>query len=172
MLRPGGYLVYAVPTARHLYGLKQVLYKTPYENEVKQTAYEGFAFVEEREATATLTLEGESVQQLFAMTPYYWNTPADGAAPAGGLRFPDHRDRVPVSSLPQNLNRIQATRCLTGSGSFCAFYRSSASWVGVSYSSSRGTPVQLPSGSCRLALSSPVSVSGARGSTCWSESGV
>ena len=36
--------------------------------------------MEEREATAILTLEGESVQQLFAMTPYYWNTPADGAA--------------------------------------------------------------------------------------------
>lgn len=80
MLRPGGYLVYAVPTARHLYGLKEILYATPYENEVKDTQYQGFAFVEEREATAILTLEGESVQQLFAMTPYYWNTPADGAA--------------------------------------------------------------------------------------------
>lgn len=80
MLRPGGHLIYAVPTARHLYGLKEVLYKTPYENEVKKTRYDGFAFVEERQATATLTLQGESVQQLFAMTPYYWNTPADGAA--------------------------------------------------------------------------------------------
>ena len=36
--------------------------------------------MEAREATATLTLEGASVGQLFAMTPYYWNTPADGAA--------------------------------------------------------------------------------------------
>lgn len=36
--------------------------------------------MEEREAAATLTLAGENVQQLFAMTPYYWNTPADGAA--------------------------------------------------------------------------------------------
>ena len=27
-----------------------------------------------------LTLRGERVQQLFAMTPYYWNTPAEGAA--------------------------------------------------------------------------------------------
>ena len=80
MLCPGGYLIYAVPTARHLYGLKEVLYQTPYENEVKDTTYEGFSFVEAREATATLTLEGASVGQLFAMTPYYWNTPADGAA--------------------------------------------------------------------------------------------
>lgn len=80
MLRPGGYLVYAVPTARHLYGLKEILYATPYENEVRQTQYEGFAFVGEHLAQATLELTGESVQQLFAMTPYYWNTPADGAA--------------------------------------------------------------------------------------------
>lgn len=80
MLRPGGHLIYAVPTARHLYGLKEILYETPYENEVKQTAYDGFAFVGEREAAAMLALQGESVQQLFAMTPYYWNTPAEGAA--------------------------------------------------------------------------------------------
>ncbi len=80
MLRSGGHLVYAVPTARHLYGLKEILYATPYENEVRQTAYEGFSLMEERTAEGTLTLTGESVQQLFAMTPYYWNTPADGAA--------------------------------------------------------------------------------------------
>ena len=45
-----------------------------------RSAYEGFSLVEERTAEGTLTLTGESVQQLFAMTPYYWNTPADGAA--------------------------------------------------------------------------------------------
>ena len=32
------------------------------------------------ESTAVITLEGQSVQDLFAMTPHYWNTPADGAA--------------------------------------------------------------------------------------------
>ena len=80
MLRPGGHLVYAVPTARHLFGLKEILYDCPYENEVRQTEYDGFAFVEAVESTAVITLEGQSVQDLFAMTPYYWNTPADGAA--------------------------------------------------------------------------------------------
>ena len=80
VVRPGGFFLLAVPTARHLYGLKEILYETPYENEVKQTAYDGFAFVGEREAAATLTLQGESVQQLFAMTPYYWKTPPAGAA--------------------------------------------------------------------------------------------
>ena len=83
MLRPGGHLVYAVPTARHLFGLKEILYDCPYENEVRQTEYDGFAFVKAVESTAVITLEGQSVQDLFAMTPYYWNTPADGAARLG-----------------------------------------------------------------------------------------
>ena len=78
--RDGGHLVYAVPTARHLFGLKEILYDCPYENEVRQTEYDGFAFVKAVESTAVITLEGQSVQDLFAMTPYYWNTPADGAA--------------------------------------------------------------------------------------------
>ena len=80
MLRPGGHLVYAVPTARHLFGLKEVLYERPYENEVRQTEYDDFTFVKAVESEAVLTLEGQAVQDLFAMTPYYWNTPANGAA--------------------------------------------------------------------------------------------
>ena len=79
MLRPGGHLVYAVPTARHLFGLKEILYDCPYENEVRQTEYDGFAFVKAVESTAVITLEGQSVQDLFAMTPYYWKTPKEGA---------------------------------------------------------------------------------------------
>ena len=58
MLRPGGHLVYAVPTARHLFGLKEILYDCPYENEVRQTEYDGFAFVKAVESTAVITLEG------------------------------------------------------------------------------------------------------------------
>ena len=79
-MRPDGHLVYAVPTARHLFGLKEVLYDHPYENEVRETQYDGFTFIKAVESTAVLTLDGESVQALFAMTPYYWNTPTDGAA--------------------------------------------------------------------------------------------
>ena len=44
MLRPGGHLVYAVPTARHLYGLKEVLYDPPLRERGEDTAYEGFTF--------------------------------------------------------------------------------------------------------------------------------
>lgn len=85
MLRPGGVLLYAVPTARHLYGLKTVLYDTPYENPVKRTDYPGFAFVEEREVCGSVRVPGAELQNLFAMTPYFWKTPADGAARLAGL---------------------------------------------------------------------------------------
>ena len=91
MLRPGGCLVYAVPTARHLYGLKEILYDHPYENEVKDTTYEGFTFVRSVEAAAELHLTGETVQQLFAMTPYYWKTPREGAERLASLETLDCR---------------------------------------------------------------------------------
>ena len=44
MLRKGGYWMIAVPSKRHLYGLKEVLYKTPYENQEIDTTYDGFRF--------------------------------------------------------------------------------------------------------------------------------
>ena len=80
VLRPGGRLIYAVPGARHLFGMKQALYAEPYENPVQAIAYEGFVPVGERTVSDTITVPGEMLENLFAMTPYYWKTPADGAA--------------------------------------------------------------------------------------------
>ena len=40
-LRPGGTFLYVVPSEKHLWELKQVLYDHPYPNEVKETPYEG-----------------------------------------------------------------------------------------------------------------------------------
>ena len=42
VLKPGGTMMLAVPGARHLYGMKEVLYTAPYENEEHDTFYEGF----------------------------------------------------------------------------------------------------------------------------------
>lgn len=82
MLRPGGVLIYAVPTPRHLYGLKEILYDRPYENPDQNTDYPGFVRLPDRERTVTaaLTLDAAAAQQLFMMTPYCYNTPAAGAA--------------------------------------------------------------------------------------------
>ena len=40
VVKPGGVILTAIPGERHLYGLKEVLYDHPYENEVRDTAYE------------------------------------------------------------------------------------------------------------------------------------
>ena len=78
VLKKGGYLIIASPTARHLFGLKSVLYDKPYENEPNVYALNKFSL----EDTLTLEYEGElntnaEIMALFTMTPYYYKTPAE-----------------------------------------------------------------------------------------------
>ncbi len=80
VLRPGGGMILAVPGERHLFGLKEILYENPYENEHRKTEYPGFSFVERVPVPGKLLLESPKViQDLFAMTPYYWKTPVEGS---------------------------------------------------------------------------------------------
>ncbi len=80
VLKRGGVMIFAVPGARHLYGLKEILYENPYENEHRETTYEGFAFVKRVPVAGELHLtEPAQIQNLFAMTPYYWKTPVEGS---------------------------------------------------------------------------------------------
>ncbi len=80
VLRPGGVLLLAVAAPRHLFGLKEILYETPYENECKDTEYPGFTLLRRIPVRTTAVIRGaEVIHDLFAMTPYYWKTPADGA---------------------------------------------------------------------------------------------
>lgn len=80
VLRPGGRMIYVVPGADHLYEMKAVLYDKPYQNPVQHVAYEGFRPIAEREVNAEITVPAAHLEALFAMTPYYWKTPRDGAA--------------------------------------------------------------------------------------------
>ena len=78
VLRTGGRLVMVIPAARHLFGLKEVLYATPYENEVKDTALDGFCLSEQRSIRETVTLQNETdLWNLFTMTPYFYRTPPE-----------------------------------------------------------------------------------------------
>lgn len=79
VLCPGGVLLFAVPGPRHLFGLKEVLYQRPYENQRRDVAYSGFSCVQRVPVARTITVTGAQVQALFAMTPYYWKTPVAGA---------------------------------------------------------------------------------------------
>ena len=85
VLRPGGRMIYVVPGAEHLYQMKAVLYDTPYKNPVQEVAYEGFRPIGEREVSGSITVPAGQLDALFAMTPYYWKTPRDGAARLAAL---------------------------------------------------------------------------------------
>ena len=78
-LRPGGWLIYAVPGPDHLFGLKEVLYDTPYRNPCQQVEYPGFVQQADLPVSGQITLRGPQIPDLFAMTPYYWKTPRQGA---------------------------------------------------------------------------------------------
>ena len=79
VLKPGGHLVLAVPGARHLYGMKRILYDEPYENETRDTEYPGFEFLRRVPVRGTIETDDPQVMRdLFAMTPYYWKTPKEG----------------------------------------------------------------------------------------------
>lgn len=81
VIKPGGFLLLAVAGPRHLFGLKEILYDSPYENERRDTAYPGFSFCERLPLAGKITLtHPEEIEALFSMTPYYWKTPAAGAA--------------------------------------------------------------------------------------------
>ena len=79
VLKPGGYLLYVVPGAEHLWEMKEVLYDRPYPNEERRTPYEGFSYETVVPVDETITLRSrEDIQNLFRMTPYAWKTPREG----------------------------------------------------------------------------------------------
>ena len=92
VLRPGGYFLYVVPAADHLWQLKKVLYDRPYPNEEKETPYEGFTYREIAPVEDTIHLPCPAdIQALYHMTPYCWKTPREGAERLGRLETLDCR---------------------------------------------------------------------------------
>ncbi len=81
ILKPGGQLILGVPGKRHLFGLKEAVYDTPYENQPREDAPEGFTLLENRKIAYTVTLNSEeTIRSLFAMTPYAYRTSHIGKA--------------------------------------------------------------------------------------------
>ena len=79
VLKPEGHFVAVYPAARHLFGLKEILYEAPYENQEKTFQLEGFQLLEKQRLTYQMVLEGNQlIQSLFMMTPYYYKTPVEG----------------------------------------------------------------------------------------------
>ena len=74
ILKPGGRLWTVVPGERHLYGLKELLYATPYPNDEALPQTSQLRLVSRQKVSARVTLEGaRDVQEVFHMTPYYFH---------------------------------------------------------------------------------------------------
>lgn len=78
VLKPGGILVTVAAGPRHLYSLKKVLYETPYENERRADAPREMPPLEEKALTYVAELGNAQLQDLFAMTPYFYRTSREG----------------------------------------------------------------------------------------------
>lgn len=79
VLRPGGTLLLGVAGPRHLYGLKEVLYASPYENPPREDTYEGFSLLRRETTRYVAEIDGAHIGELFSMTPYYYRTPKASA---------------------------------------------------------------------------------------------
>lgn len=79
VLAPEGSFYTVVPGARHLFGLKEVLYDTPYLNDEKLPQTTELELVGTQRVSANITLQTQAdIEAVFQMTPYYYRTrPAD-----------------------------------------------------------------------------------------------
>lgn len=75
VLKPGGRLFTVIPGRRHLFGLKQALYDTPYENDEQLPKTSLLRLVDTTKVGARITLASqEDIQAVFRMTPYFFHT--------------------------------------------------------------------------------------------------
>ena len=81
VLRPGGTLYSVIPGRDHLWGLKQVVYETPYPNDERLPATSELELAATHRVRAQIELrEPAHIAAVFQMTPYYYRTsPADRA---------------------------------------------------------------------------------------------
>jgi 23S rRNA (guanine745-N1)-methyltransferase len=85
VLAPGGALIIAGPGKDHLMGLKKAVYDIPYVNEEKPLCPDGFEIEQKINVKSNITVFGQSIMDLFKMTPYFWNTPKEDAKRLEGL---------------------------------------------------------------------------------------
>ena len=78
VLKPGGILLLAGAGADHLYSLKRVLYDQPYRNEERADVPQNMTLLTQTELSFVVDVPGKPLQDLFAMTPYYYRTPKEG----------------------------------------------------------------------------------------------
>lgn len=81
ILKTGGTLIKVEPAAKHLHGLKAVLYEEVYDNEEETNELSGLKFIQRYNVSNTVRIADNAViKALFMMTPYYWKTSQEAAA--------------------------------------------------------------------------------------------
>jgi len=86
VLKPGGHLILVGAGERHLMGLKNVLYDTPYLNPERNDLPKKMELVEKRNLHPTISVKGtDMIRALFSMTPYYWRTSPSDSKKLDGL---------------------------------------------------------------------------------------
>ena len=87
VLAPEGSLYTVVPGARHLFGLKEVLYDTPYLNDEKLPQTAELELIGTQRVTASITLQTQAdIEAVFQMTPYYYRTRREDRERLAGLQ--------------------------------------------------------------------------------------
>ena len=75
VLKSKAYLIMVIPSALHLWELKQAVYDKPYQNQVKDYPLDGFIFKEKIPCERCIILDNaQDIQNLFQMTPYAYRT--------------------------------------------------------------------------------------------------
>ena len=75
VLNNNGVLISVTPGKRHLFSLKELLYDTPYENDLTPPETSLLKLKEQKNIRAEITLTShEDIISLFKMTPYYYHT--------------------------------------------------------------------------------------------------
>ena len=77
VLKDDGIFVFVSPGPNHLKELKEVLYKTTYENETEQR-FHTLKMDQEHLISAPFAVEHDNLMNLFMMTPYYYHTGSEG----------------------------------------------------------------------------------------------
>ncbi len=85
VLKPGGILIAAGAGRDHLLSLKRVLYDTPRENEARADLPDAMREISAEVLDFSMELESPAIESLFAMTPYYYRTAAEGKARLAAL---------------------------------------------------------------------------------------
>lgn len=72
VVKKGGYVIAVTPGKRHLYQLKEIVYKTPYLNEESGYTLDDFQLISKCNVTYEVTLNSnEDLVSLWKMMPYY-----------------------------------------------------------------------------------------------------